>query len=232
VTNDRIIEKVKKLLALAQDPAASPNEAEIAGRQAASLMAKYNLDLGALTDRELEAEWDITELSMPGCRPGKRDPKEVPAWIGIMAFGVKLYTRTRCLKSGGFVKYRGPRQDVELAQWMLRALIDLAYKQSKASADPGGFRNGFAAAIQRRLKDMTVQRDQADREAGSTALVVVDKLKQKMDELYGPEGGSRKSNTRSTAEGYSAGQNAHIPTARPVTGKAHPRLAAPAALLR
>lgn len=138
MTNDRVIEKVKKLLALASDPSAAPNEAETAGRMAASLMAKYNLDLATLTDQELEAEWDMTELSMPGCRPGKRDPREVPAWIGIMAFGIKLYTRTRCTKRGGYVIYRGPRQDCELAQWMLKALIDLAYKQSKASNDPHG----------------------------------------------------------------------------------------------
>ena len=217
MTNDRVIEKVKKLLALASDPSAAPNEAETAGRMAASLMAKYNLDLATLTDQELEAEWDMTELSMPGCRPGKRDPREVPAWIGIMAFGIKLYTRTRCTKHGGYVIYRGPRQDCELAQWMLKALIDLAYKQSKASNDPTGFRNGFATAIQRRLKDMAADRDLADQEAGSTALVVVDKLRAKMDELYGSEDGSRKSHTRSSNEGYDAGKQAHIPTARPVS---------------
>lgn len=225
MTNDRVIEKVKKLLALASDPSAAPNEAETAGRMAASLMAKYNLDLATLTDQELEAEWDMTELSMPGCRPGKRDPREVPAWIGIMAFGIKLYTRTRCTKRGGYVIYRGPRQDCELAQWMLKALIDLAYKQSKASNDPTGFRNGFATAVQRRLKDMAADRDHADQEAGSTALVVVDKLRQKMDELYGSGDGSRKSHTRTSNEGYDAGKQAHIPTARPVSATSQRLLA-------
>lgn len=225
MNTERIIEKVKKLLALASDPSAAPNEAETAGRQAASLMAKYNLDLATLTDQELEAEWDMTELSMPGCRPGKRDPKEVPAWIGIMAFGIKLYTRTRCTRRGGYVIYRGPRQDCELAQWMLKALIDLAYRQSKASSDPTGFRNGFAAAIQRRLKDMTADRDRADQEAGSTALVVVDKRQAKMDELYGSEGAGRKSYTRSSNEGYAAGKQAHIPTARPISAASQRLLA-------
>lgn len=217
MTNERIIEKVKKLLALAQDPGAAPNEAETASRQAASLMAKYNIDLAALSQAELEAEWDITELSMPGCRPGKKDPREVPTWIGVMAFGVKVYTRTRVIARGGYVLYRGPRQDCELAQWMLKALIDLAYKQSKASSDPHAFRNGFASAVQARFKAMAADRDQA--EQGSTALVVVDKLRAKLDELYGAERTS-KARSRSSDEGYAAGSAAHIPTARPMAQNA------------
>lgn len=217
MTNDRIIEKVKKLLALASDPSAAPNEAEIASRQAASLMAKYNLDLASLSQAELEAEWDITELSMPGGRPGKKDPKEVPAWIGIMAYGVKVYTRTRVSKRCGYVLYRGPRQDCELAQWMLKALIDLAYKQSKASSDPHAFRNGFAAAVQARFKAMAADRAQA--EEGSAALVVVDKLRAKLDELYGAERTS-KARSRSSDEGYAAGSAAHLPAARPMAQNA------------
>lgn len=225
MTNERIIEKVKKLLALAQDPGAAPNEAETASRQAASLMAKYNIDLAALSQAELEAEWDITELSMPGCRPGKKNPREVPTWIGVMAFGVKVYTRTRVIARGGYVLYRGPRQDCELAQWMLKALIDLAYKQSKASSDPHAFRNGFASAVQARFKAMAADRAQA--EQGSTALVVVDKLRAKLDELYGAERTS-KARSRSSDEGYAAGSAAHIPTARPMAQNAQ-RKALPAA---
>lgn len=216
MNTERIIEKVKKLLALASDPSAAPNEAETASRQAASLMAKYNLDLASLSQAELEAEWDITELSMPGCRPGKKDPREVPTWIGVMAYGVKVYTRTRVIARGGYVLYRGPRQDCELAQWMLKALIDLAYKQSKASSDPHAFRNGFASAVQRRFKAMAADRAQA--EQGSTALVVVDKLRAKLDELYGAERSS-KARSRSSDEGYAAGSAAHLPTARPMAQK-------------
>lgn len=225
MTNERIIEKVKKLLALASDPSAAPNEAETASRQAASLMAKYNLDRASLSQAELEAEWDITELRMPGCRPGKKDPREVPTWIGVMAFGVKVYTRTRVIARGGYVLYRGPRQDCELAQWMLKALIDLAYKQSKASSDPHAFRNGFASAVQARFKAMAADRDEA--EEGSTALVVVDKLRAKLDELYGAERTS-KARSRSSDEGYAAGSAAHIPTARPMAQNAQ-RKALPAA---
>lgn len=72
---------------------------------------------------------------------------------------------------------------------------------------------------------MAADRDHADQEAGSTALVVVDKLRQKMDELYGSGDGSRKSHARTSNEGYDAGKQAHIPTARPVSATSQRLLA-------
>lgn len=217
MSNERIIEKVKKLLALAQDPSAAPNEAETAGRQAAALMAKYSLDLAELTEAELKAEWDLTDMSIPGVRPGKKNAREVPPWIGFMAFGVKTYTRTRCSSRGPMLHFKGPRQDVELAHWMLKALIDLAYTASKGNPSPNAFRNGFAAAVQKRLKVLATQRDSADQEVGSRALVVVDKLKAAMDEQFGPEGKTSTSNARMSAAGHQAGMAATLPTARPIS---------------
>ena len=67
--------------------------------------------------------------------------------------------------------------------------------------------------------------DRAQAEQGSTALVVMDKLKLKLDELYGAE---RTSKARSSDEGYAAGSAAHIPTARPMAQKGQ-RKALPAA---
>ena len=211
----RHLDKIKKLLALAQDPGASPQEAETASRQAASLMAKHNLDMADLEAHELETEWDITESAIPGARPGKKDPRKVPIWIGIMAFGVALYTRTRTVTRGGMVVYRGARADVELAHWMLKALIDLAYNQSKGSLDPSAFRNGFAQAIQSRLKAMTRDRDQVETE-NPRALVVVDKLHAKLDELFGPQR-VRRSYARGSQEGYAQGMESNLPTNRPIT---------------
>jgi len=218
----RHLDKIKKLLALAQDPAASPNEAETASRQAAALMAKHNLDLADLEAHELETEWDITEASMPGCRPGKKDPRKVPVWIGIIAFGVSIYTRTRVITRSGQVVYRGARADVELAHWMLKALIDLAYSRSRDSDDPGGFRNGFAIAIQTRLKTMSKERDQVEAESPG-ALVVVDKLEAKLDELFGSRQG-KPSHARSNADGFASGMESRLPTNRPVTSSSRPLL--------
>ena len=130
MTDKRIQDKIRKLLALAADPSAAPNEAETAGRQAASLMAKHEIELADLTEAELKAQWDLTTVEARGCRPGKKNPSEVPPWIGIIAWGVKCYTRTRCSGGRGVVYFKGPREDVELAQWLHNLLIDGCYKAS------------------------------------------------------------------------------------------------------
>ena len=46
-------DKIRALLALAADPSAAPQEAESAGRMAAKLMAKYQIDLGDLEEEAL-----------------------------------------------------------------------------------------------------------------------------------------------------------------------------------
>lgn len=211
MTDERMMDKIRKLLALAQDPGAAPNEAETASRQAAALMAKHDLDMSDLTEAEMRKEWDMAEAQMPGCRPGKKNARVVPPWIGV-----KVYTRTRCSSSGGYVKYRGPRADIELAQWMLKALIELAYTQSRSSSDPTGFRNGFASAVQSRLKKMEADRAKAEDETADQSygknLVVLDQRAALMDSLWGPEGSGRRSHTRANAEGYQAGMT----TARPI----------------
>ena len=49
------------------------------------------------------AEFDLTEAQAMGCRPGKTNAVEVPPWIGIIAYGVKVYTRTRVRAGKGAV---------------------------------------------------------------------------------------------------------------------------------
>ena len=63
-------DKIRALLALAADPSAAPQEAESAGRMAAKLMAKYQIDLGDLEEEALKAEFDLTEQAARACRPG------------------------------------------------------------------------------------------------------------------------------------------------------------------
>ena len=214
-------DKIRKLLALASDPNASDGERDNASRMAARLMAKHDIDLADLAEAELRQQFDLIQGMAVGCRPGKRNAKGVPPWIGIIAWGIKCYTRTRCVAGRGVVYFRGPREDVELAQWLQNTLVAGAYKASQGRANPTAFRNGYAAALQSRLKAMVEQR--AEEEVGldgpsKHALVKVQDVRQKvMDEAYGPEGSGKRGAHKQTAEGYQAGQNASIPTGRPVS---------------
>lgn len=212
-------DKIRKLLALAADPSAAPQEAETAARQAAALMAKHDIDLADLEEAELRQQFDLTTGEACGHRPGKRNAKEVPPWIGIIAWGIKCYTRTRVARGAGVVYFRGPREDVELAQWLQGILVEAAYKGSQGQPDPNAFRNGFASAIQGRLKKMVKEREQVESsEPNQFALVKVQDARQRaMDEAYGPEARGRSSGVKSSAAGYSAGLSAAIPSGRPVS---------------
>lgn len=223
MTNERLIDKIKKLLALASDPGAAPQEAETAARQAAFLMTKHDLDLGDLEAAQLAAQWDMTSMEAQGCRPGKKNAKEVPPWIGIIGWGVSVFTRTRASNGPGVVRFKGPREDVELAKWLHEYLLHQAYEASKGQGpgEANRFRNGFAAALQGRLKKLAKERDAADAEtlAGSsgTSLVRVrDSREQEMIKHFGEAPGSKTSRVGRSVDGFIAGSKAAIPTNRPL----------------
>lgn len=222
-TDTRLQDKIRKLLALAADPAAAPQEAETAGRQAAKLMAKHEISLADLTEAELKAQWDLTTVYAQGCRPGKKNAKEVPGWIGIIAWGVKVYTRTRCRSMRGQVLFSGPRDDCELAKWLHELLLAGCYKGSNGlgQSDANAYRNGYASALQRRLKDLAKQRDDSDDEDAvtSNALVVVQGARDRaMVEAFGEDSSGRRGRHSMSHAGYEAGTKAHIPAGRPVSG--------------
>lgn len=214
-------DKIRKLLALAADPNAQGAEAETAGRMAAKLMAKHDIDLADLQEDELRKAWDMTRTAAQGCRPGKKNAKEVPPWIGIIAWGVKVYTKTRVSNGFGIVYFKGPREDTELSKWLHEYLLDQCYAASKGLGlgDANRFRNGFAAACQRRLKVMSRVREDSDREdrAGSTALVrVQDAREAEMNLVFGHEDKAKSSAVGMDQAGYAAGLMAAIPTAKPI----------------
>lgn len=212
-----MLDKIRKLLALAADPSCQGAEAETAARQAAKLMAKYDITLDSLSEAELKEQWDLTTQDAVSCRPGKRDAKVVPSWIGIIAYGVKLYTNTRLHMSGPLLRFKGPRSDVEFACWLHKHLLDQCYAQSKGlgQGEANAFRNGFAATVQSRLKAMS---SVLAEEHAANALVRVDASRQAvMDEAFGSERPASSAKVRQSQLGREAGQHAHIGSHRPLT---------------
>lgn len=216
-------EKIRKLLALASDPNAAPNEAATAARQAQALMNKHDIDLADLEEAALKEEFDLTTGEAPGTRPGKKNAKEVPTWIGIIAYGVKLYTRTRLRVGTAWVYFSGPREDVELAQWLHSLIVERAYTASKgrSMSDAIAFRNGYAAAIQGQFKRMIKEREGAP---DSTALTLYQGKRDRiMDEFFGPQLKAKSSGVKQSEAGRMAAMAAGIPTGRPITQQ-HARL--------
>jgi len=211
------IDKIKKLLAMAGDPGASEQERETAGRQASALMVKHEVDEYDLMVAN-GSDWDLIEVRVNGMRPGKKAGSEVPPWIGIIAQGVKLFTQTRAIKSRNQIIYRGPRAQVELASWMLETIVKECYQASRNNPQPGAWRNGYAAAVQRRLAALGTARGSEHTSGGTgTSLIVIrDRMSAAMDEMWGAEGKSKKASCSESELGRMAGDNAHLPTNRPM----------------
>ena len=229
MTDDHALDKIKKLLALASDPAASPQEAETAARQAAAMMAKYEIDEFDLMVSRGGSDWDLIEASAMGCRPGKKDAVVVPGWINIIAYGVRLWCNVRCSLRSGVVLFKGRRTDVEMAQWMHDTLVANCYAASKGKPNPGPYRNGYAAAIQARFKDMIKARDTDPLAAvvgssGTSLVLVRSRLEEAMDLKWGEPGKTVSIKRALGSDGYTAGQGAHIPTNRPINGAGQLRL--------
>lgn len=219
-----MLEKIKKLLALSQDPSASPGEAENAGRMAARLMVKYQVSQADLDMIQLASEVDLAEGYARACRPGKKNPKIVPSWINIIAVGVMRFTRVRMLISGPQIIFHGPRQDVELACWLHEYLLTQCYSSSegRSISEANAFRVSFAGAVQRRMKALVDLRTQEETNlSDGTALAIVkDRTGQLMDQKWGPDLTRINSKNRPTfIEGRTAGMNAHIPTNRPIDSR-------------
>jgi hypothetical protein len=230
MSDNRMIDKIKKLLALASDPAAARQEAATAARQAAFLMAQHDIDLGDLETAQLAAQWDMSTTEAQGCRPGKKGAVEVPPWIGIIAWGVAIFTRTRTRNGSGVVRFSGPRSDIELARWLHEYLLHQAYAASKGygPGESNRFRNGFATALQWRLKKLAKDRDEVDleRSSGTSLVRVQDNRQQEMDLHFGPAPKGSNSKVGQSVDGYIAGAKAAIPTNRPLSGSSNRLLGA------
>lgn len=223
---DSIKDKIRKLLALAADPGAVGAEAETAGRQAAKLMAKFELDEYDLQGGKAAIhDFDLVTGQAQGQRPGKTNGTEVPPWIGYISVGVARYCNVRTQRYGASLQFCGRRTDVELAVWLHNTLVTRCYAAGTAACKGQGtsaasaFRNGYAGQIQKRLYAMSDERSSAEREevsSSGTALVVVrQELNQVLDETYGATR-LKKSHCKQSNLGRQAGESAHIPTHRPI----------------
>lgn len=234
---DRIADKVRKLLALASDPGAAPNEAETAARQAAALMAKHQLDEAdlQLSGAAGKLVFDLMEGYGRGTRPGKRNAKEVPPWIAIIAHGVRIFTRTFSTRGTDRVYFKGQRCDVELAVWMHDQIVETCYRASQTACSGLGqreaseWRNGYAGAVQSRLKSLARVRDQSDSAtpasaAGTSLAVVNTALQDAMREKWGGPGKVKVLNVSTNDRGRQAGMAANLPTNRPLAGAGNLRL--------
>lgn len=159
----KLLERIRKLYAMAQEADASPHEAEIALRRCRSLMERFGVT---------ESDLETPEFSSTKVGKGYR---ATPAYVSVLGASVGLLHDCLCVDSG-HIEFRGFSVDAEVAQLTYQYLFDamersLKLRKGEGEVAPGrsasfDYRVGFAISVLRRCQAID-----AERKANATAPV-------------------------------------------------------------
>jgi len=151
----KLLERIRKLYAMAQEADSSPHEAEIALRRCQSLMQRFGVS---------EADLETPEFSSTKVGKGYRS---TPAYVSVLGASVGLLHDCLCVDSGN-IEFRGFSVDADVAPLTYNYLfnaMERSLKQRKASGDvaPGrsasfDYRVGYAISVMRRCQQIDEER--------------------------------------------------------------------------
>jgi len=225
--NDKILDRIRKLLAMAGDTS-SPNEAAIAAKRARALMDKHQV-----------SDVDLTTLdaSDMGSKVTNLKQKTNNLFTSVLSVAVATYNdcQVRYVRSDrGFLelKFEGMLVDAVCAYELFKYLRGQAYQQAEryhtGRKDRHAYRVGFASGVAAQVREMMKEREAIKMETGSqtgTALVVCKQqlVKQHFAPVNYVNSQSSYSGSRDAyGEGHRAGRKAGLN--RQVSGSNQGRL--------
>jgi hypothetical protein len=224
MTNDGnadILRRVQKLLAIAQDTRADPNEAAAAARMAGIIMHKYQISESETLVATLQRGDDLTEKTyVATAKTNGTKVRAVPAWAQWMAVGVaKLMDCgarvTYTVDGEAAIKFCGYTQDVQVSIWMFDYLVKTvlrlneAYKTTDAYKRFGrtnlnSYRTGVATGICAALTEAKREKDAANATSNAGRSLVVVKA-DAIEKRFGGFGYATKKHVTRSAEAFSRG---------------------------
>lgn len=219
-----VLRRVQKLLAIANDHRADPNEAAAAASQAEKIMRKYQLEHADIISAEMKRNAGTSMLFKAVFANMKRDdPKRTPAvtnpkWAQFLA--VAIARLHECEVRQGFdenkfgqrvasLRFYGYHADVEMCAFTFDYLVGcliaaVAWRQKNVTKDrlaTEGYRKGFINELTARLAAMQSDKEREQQTMSSSRALVIDK-RQAIVEAFGSFG--YKDAKRSTIKDYSA----------------------------
>lgn len=225
-----MLEKVRKLLAKAEDPGCTPAEAAALNDKAAELIAKYGVDRALLAAAMPERD-PVGDRIIPVPAPYALDKvgllATVAAALRCRSVQRKQWDGARCAYT---IHLFGCASDLERTELLFTSLlVQAAYGLSAAPVPewetPASFRRswlaGFTQAVGARLSqaEQRVTRDVGGATTTSMALVLADRgdrVARRLAEVY-PRlrtAGPRRLQGSGIERGYAAGQRADLGGAR------------------
>lgn len=181
MTEDKIVEKIKKLLALASSP--NENEAQLAMERAQSLMAEYCIQENQFFDRNslnvTFRESVIFELYTSPFNASRGLQKELPQIVHTIGriFGCM------CMIWRPTLEYRiyGFKTNIEITKYTIDAILNQAridyqigYRKARTISFDESFWKAFAIILRERFQKHVEE---------STGLVIYDAVRAKIKEL-------------------------------------------------
>lgn len=174
---ESVLRKVRALLAKAEDPAATPAEAEAFSAKAEALIAQYAIDLALLDSRKREENRGrpVTK-QVPMEAPYKIPKMQLLAQIAT-AMDVRLVTTGR--KYGTLVGFESDLEAVDLLYTSLLLQMGNALREARQNSGKRGedlvafsqsFIQGFASVVGQRLRETRKSAVEATGEKAALAL--------------------------------------------------------------
>ena len=168
---DKVINRIKKLLAMAGD-VSSPNEAAIAASRARKLMDEYQISLD-----------DLQESDGFGVTSTNKSYTYRPKWMSILAPAVAKFNDTQALGAEGRIVFRGFETDVFLSLSMYEYLVktitrlckeymrECGYSHYHASVgDP--FKYNAAKAVCEKIRELIKERKTVQTSTGKDLVII------------------------------------------------------------
>lgn len=177
---DKVIEKIRKLLAMADDTA-SPNEALIAARRARKLMDKHQISREDIEEDEINSQF-LESVAEKETTQRKKWLLYIAMAVGQLNDCTSVVTRRPQVK----YKFRGFKADAIVAKMTMDYLVKACERQLNESQCVGAsernfFRIGFSEEIYERAVEIKAEREKNFVSETGTALVP---LKEKMVKEY------------------------------------------------
>ena len=127
MTDEKILERVQRLLAMAGD-VSSPHEAAIAARRAESIMREHNLSEADVILKEMTCD-DIVELD------AETGYTTIPPWMRRLAGPISMLmdceVRAYVSHRRKTITYLGQKEDAQAAAWIFSYLVECIQRLSK-----------------------------------------------------------------------------------------------------
>lgn len=228
-----MLAKVRKLLAKAEDPAATEAEAETYTAKAAALVAAYGIDAALLAVADPGTD-PVQDRRIPLDAPYAADKADLLAAVAMRLRCQVVRIRSRGPDGNAWTLHVfGHRSDLERAEVLFTSLLLQASTRMLATPVPrrehaAAYRRswlaGFTAAVSRRLAEAErAAREDAEERAASagssTALVLADRDVEVLGAAesaypHARTGRSRQLSGSGAGQGFAAGQRADLGSTR------------------